>query len=182
MADYNLGPYRPRPRGVFSSVEMYRYLDIVEYNGSSYININYDTIDGIACIGVSPEGENESELYWMPIAKRGEKGDTADYYTPYLEVTNGAWDYSNGDKIFIPEVDQETLNLDISNVYDGCCGIIITKNELSLPANSYYSADYKYVSIVNSDDYYFYTFTYANMGSNSYMFIWHRTVINRGRN
>ena len=78
MADYNLGPYRPRPRGVFSNIEMYRYLDIVEYNGSSYININYDTIDGIACIGVSPEGENESELYWMPIAKRGEKGDTAE--------------------------------------------------------------------------------------------------------
>ena len=44
MADYNLGPYRPRPRGVFSSIEMYRYLDIVEYNGSSYININYDKI------------------------------------------------------------------------------------------------------------------------------------------
>ena len=183
MADYNLGPYRPRPRGVFNPNTDYRYLDIVRYNGSSFICINYDTIDGIACIGILPEGQNESELYWMPIAERGEKGDTADYYTPYIEITNGSWDYSRGDKIYIPESDnEEPINLDISNVYDGCCGMILTRNELSLPSNSFYSTDYKYVSVVNSDDYYFYTFSYVNIGSDSHMYVWHRTVVNRGRN
>ncbi len=181
MADYNLGPYRPRPRGEFDGTMNYLYLDIVRYHGSSYININLDTIDGIACIGILPEGQNESELYWMPIAEKGEKGDTADAYTPYVVVDNNTWDYSQGDKIFIPEVDEDVSILDITNVYDGCCGIIITRNDLSLPANSLFSVDYKYVSIINNDDYYFYTFTYANVGSGSNMFIWHRTVVNRGR-
>lgn len=182
MADFNLGVYRPKPRGVYNGSTSYRYLDIVSFNGSSFICINYDTIDGIACIGILPEGQNESELYWMKIASRGEKGDIADIYKPYVVVSNNTWDYSQGDKIFIPKEDSDNkVLLEITNVYDGCCGMIITKNDLALPTNSLYSTDYKYVSVINEDDYYFYTFTYTNLGSDSYTFIWHRTVVNRGR-
>ena len=181
MADYNLGPFRQKNRGDFDDTAEYRFLDMVKFNGSTYLNINYDTIDGIACIGILPEGQPESQLYWLCMAERGEKGDTADYYTPYIQVTNGVWDYSLGDKCFIPESEEPSVTLDIENVYDGCCGMILTKNELSLPPNSLYATDYKYVNVINADDYYFYTFTYANTGSDSYLFVWHRSVVNRGR-
>ena len=52
MADFNLGVYRPRPMGAFDPTENYRYLDIVTYDGASYININLDTIDGLMAHGI----------------------------------------------------------------------------------------------------------------------------------
>lgn len=177
MSDWNMGVYRPRPMGDFSDTIQYKYLDIVRYNGASYINCNLDTIDGVACIGIPPEGDSESENYWQCIATKGDKGDMADSYLPYASITDGAWDYSVADKIFIPDSAVDTLYID--NVYNGCCGIIITKKDLDLPANSYFSLDYKYCNITRDDEYYFYTFTYTDFGSESYMYVWHRTVISK---
>jgi len=178
MADYNLGVYRPRPRGKFDIETRYRYLDIVTFKGGSYINCNLDTIDGVACIGILPEGQAESKAFWLCLGTKGDKGDMADMYLPYIDVTDGIWDYSLSDKIRVPESASKNT-LDITNVYDGCCGIIISKKELELPVNSYYSVDYEYASIMEEADYYFYTFTYTDPGSGSEMFIWHRTVIVR---
>ena len=177
MADWNMGVYRPIPKGDYSDTTEYIFLNIVNFNGSSFINCNIDTVDGVSCIGIAPEGMPESELYWQCIGHKGDKGDMADSYAPYLVIEDGTWDYSAGDKCIIPESAPNVLS--ISNAYDGCCGIIITRKELTLPANSYYAVDYKYCSIINNTDYYFYTFTYSNFGSDSDMFIWHRTVITR---
>ena len=175
MADYNLGPYRPRPMGEYNDAERYLYLDIVSFRGSTYINCNVDMIDGISSIGIPPEGSDESAYYWMKIAEKGDKGDMADTYSPYKECTNGTWDFSECDKIYIPDNGVESLV--INNVYNGCCGMIVTRKDLVLPNNSLKSLDYKYVSPRNSNEYYFYTFTYAQMGVNTFFYIWHRTVI-----
>lgn len=176
MADWNMGVYRPFPRGQYRSDVEYHYLDIVTYEGSSYICKNVDTIDDVSCIGIAPSGQAESVNYWQQIASRGEKGEMADSYLPYLELTNNIWDYSLGDKVYVPE-DANIDALSIVNVYDGCCGIIISKKDLVLPKNSYFDLSYNYVNRVYDGDYYFYTFTYTGLGSDSYMFVWHRTVI-----
>ena len=176
--DNNLGVYRPRPCGEFVGTANYRYLDIVRYQGSTYININLDTNDGIACIGILPVGQPQSELYWMLIAEKGDKGDTAVLYTEYQEVSNGTWDYSVTDKIFIPE--DGSPNLNILNSYNGCCGMILTKLDLLLPSNSLFSVDFDYLDIVYNTDYYFYTFTYMNTGSDSEdVYVWHRSVVRK---
>ena len=177
MAEFNLGPFRIKARGKFNSETAYKFLDMVTYNGGSYININYDTIDGISCVGVLPDGDDNSKNYWQCIASKGDKGDIADQYQPFAEVSDGAWDYTVSDKITIPLSAPDRL--DITNVYDGCCGIILTKKDLTLPINSLYSVDYNYINTTD-DDYYFYTFVYTNIGSDSFMFVWHRSVVNRG--
>ncbi len=178
MSNWNMGVYRPRPKGDYDDTTEYSYLDIVKYNGSSYINCNLDTIDGVASIGIAPEGHADSELHWQCIASKGDKGDLADTYLPYEEITNGEWDYSVSDKIFIPE-NSSVSSINITNVYNGCCGIIISRKDLTMPVNSYYSLDYNYCNITRNTEYYFYTFTYTDFGSNSYAFVWHRTIINR---
>lgn len=175
MADFNLGVYRPRPVGEFDSTQNYRYLDIVRYQGSTYINKNLDTNDGVSCIGILPCGQSQSSLYWLCIAEKGEKGDIADQYSPYIEVSDGNWNYANGDKIYIPDDSPDYIN--ITNVYDGCCGIIITKKDINLPDNSLFSIDFNYIPELTDGNYYFYTFTYADIGSIRRMFIWHRSVI-----
>ena len=177
MSEYNLGPYRMRFQGEYDPMKNYIYMDVVTYDGGSYICINLDTIDGVSCIGILPEGEANSELYWQVIAKRGSKGQAADVYTPYSIVTNGKWDFSITDKIFIPY--EATNTLEITNVYDGCCGIIITKKDLTLPANSMKSINYNFIELLLSTDYYFYTFTYSNLGGRDYEYIWHRSVITK---
>ena len=50
MSDINLGPFRLNPRGEIKPGEKYKFLDLVTYKGSSYVNINNDTIDGDECI------------------------------------------------------------------------------------------------------------------------------------
>lgn len=175
MSEYNLGPFRIRPRGEFNSSSNYRFLDLVTYNGSSFICINYDTIDGIGVVGVSPEGQTSSSLYWQCIAHKGEKGDTGDQYSNYISITNGIWDYSQTDKIIIPDEGLDTLT--INNIYDGCCGVIITKKDLTLPTNSDYSIDYNFIT-VDVNQYYMYTFIYGkNIITNNNRYIWNRTVI-----
>ena len=173
----NLGPFRPRPRGNFSSKEKYRFLDLVSYNGGSYICINYDTIDGTAAIGVLPTGAHNSEAYWQCIAEKGEPGLIEVEYLPIGHLEDGVWDFDVTDKIYVEEYFNDIL--DITNVYDGCCGAILTKNNnLQLPINSDYSIDFNYTNITSANQYYLYTFIYANMGSGS-RFIWNRTVINK---
>ena len=173
----NLGPFRIRPRGEFSPDAQYRFLDLVSFNGGSYLCINYDTIDSTAAIGILPEGAHNSEAYWQCIAKRGEPGLIEVEYLPIGVLDGNIWDFDITDKIYV----EESFNgvLDITNVYDGCCGAILTKNRnLQLPANSDYSIDFNYINIVSANQYYLYTFVYANMGAGS-RFIWNRTVINK---
>ena len=177
MATHNLGPFRMRPRGKFSSKESYRFLDFVSYNGSSYLCINEDLIDGTAVVGVLPSGAHSSEAYWQCIAEKGEPGLIEVEYLPIGNLEDGIWDFDITDKIYVEESFTDTL--DITNVYDGCCGAILTKNSnLILPANSDYSIDFNYINITNANQYYLYTFIYANMGAGS-RFIWNRTVINK---
>lgn len=177
MADYNLGPFRLRPRGEFDLGAEYRYLDFVTWNGSSYVNLNLDTIDGAACVGVIPEGAERSELYWLCFARKGDKGDMGDAYQNFVEVTDGKWDFSKSDKIFIPETGSSVVN--ITNVYSGCCGIILTPNYLTLPWNSDYAYDYNYVD-KDVGQYFMYSFVYGQSITPTDRFVWHRTVINMG--
>ena len=179
MSTFDLGPYRPRPMGEFEPDKEYRYLDIVTYNGGSYICCNNDVIDNVSCIGILPEGESNSELYWMCLAHKGSKGDSPNAYNSYSSILDGNWDYSITDKIFIPD-NALTDEISISNIYDGACGIIITRKDLILPSNSMKSIDYNFVDIETSSDYYFYTFTYSNLGgTNEYVYIWHRSIITK---
>ncbi len=173
----NLGPFRLRPRGEFSPDIRYRYLDFVSYNGGSYACINLDTIDGVGCIGVLPDGASNSEAYWQCIAKRGEPGLVEVEDLPIGTIDGDTWDFNETDKIYIDESFDKTLN--IENIYDGCVGVILTKNRnLQLPSNSDYAIDFNYVNITNPNQYYLYTFVYANMGAGS-KFIWNRAVINQ---
>lgn len=180
MADYNMGPFRPRPCGEYSSTKRYRFLDFVTYDGSSYICINEDTIDGDACIGIPPIGFDNSELYWQLMASKGDQGSTGNItgeYRSFIPVLDGVWDYSRSDKITIPS-SVGTNTLQINNVYNGCCGIILTKKDLVLPSNSHYPIDFYYAS-PGANQYYMYTFVYGSLvvgGDNK--FIWNRTVIN----
>jgi len=175
--DINLGKYRVRPCGDFSPTKSYEYLDLVSYEGGSYICINYDTIDGTACIGVLPEGSQNSEEYWQCIAEKGDPGLLEAEYLPIGQLDDvGVWDFSITDKVYIAADFTKTLT--ISNVREGDCGAILTRNrDLKLPVNSDYAADFYCMGITNSNQYYMYTFIYANMGAGN-RFIWKRSVIN----
>lgn len=173
MSDFNLGPFRINSRGEFISSNIYRFLDIVTYNGSSYICINKDTIDGIGVTGVLPEGQTNSSIYWQCIAHKGDAGSNV--YDEFLSITDGIWDYSKSDKIIIPDTGKSTIT--INNVYNGCCGIIYTAKNLALPSNSDKSIDFNYIN-ADANQYYMYTFTYGtNVITNTNKYIWNRTVI-----
>lgn len=181
MAEYDLGPYRVRPRGEYNDTTIYKYLDIVTYDGGSYICSNLDTIDGDSCIGIPPtsnteEGNERAKLYWQCVGSRGEKGERGDTYLNFIEVTNGTWDYTESDKIKIPDIAPDTL--DITGIEDGACGIILTKKDLQLPYNSEFSIDFNYV-VPDATQYYMYTFVYGSFISDNKKFIWNRTVINQ---
>lgn len=179
MNTFDLGPFRVRPRGTFDPSKNYRYLDLVTYDGGSYICSNYDTIDGVACIGVLPTGEANSEMYWQCVAERGEGGliEVEDLPIGTLEEGSAIWDFDVTDKLYIPE--DFTQRLNIVHAYDGCIGVILTSNRnLLLPANSDFAIDFNYAEITNANEYYLYTFICADMGGGS-KFIWNRTVIRR---
>ena len=177
MADFNLGAFRINPKKDFDATKEYRFLDLVAYNGGAYLCCNEDTIDGDACVGILPTGQSNSELYWMCIAARGETGAAASSYPSFITVTDNAWDYTKSDKIIIPS-GAKSGTLEITGVYDGCCGLILSKNKnLALPANSDYAIDFNYVT-AGTNQYYMYTFVYAKMDT-GYRFIWNRTVINQ---
>ncbi len=178
MAEYDLGPYRVRPRGEFNNSTIYHYLDVVTYNGGSYICCNLDSIDHDSAVGIKPVGDTvvDSTMYWQCIGSKGDKGDKGDTYIGFIEVLDGKWDYAESDKIVIPELGSDTL--EINNAYDGCCGLILTTKELELPTNSEYSIDFNYVTR-NATQYYMYTFVYGSCISENKKFIWNRTVINQ---
>lgn len=176
MTEYNMGPYRIRPCNEFDPTKSYRYLDLVTYDGGSYLCCNMDTIDGIAVTGVLPTGQPQSKLYWQCIGSRGEKGETGNGYKEFISITNGVWDFSKSDKIIIPDNGSDTLL--ISNVSNGCCGVILTSKELTLPTNSEYSIDFNYVTC-GTNQYYMYTFIYGAYDGSNNKFIWNRTVINQ---
>ena len=186
--EINLGAFRINPRGEFDPNQQYEFLDAVTYNGSSYLCINNDIIDGVSNIGILPEGEQKSELYYMLLAHKGDQGDIAPHYESFITLEDRIWDYSKSDKIIIPEdmvFDEENnIRLIINNVYDGCCGMILTENKnVVLPTNSDYSADFDYMDLDNSvnnrkGQYYMYSFVCRQIGVNKFVLIWHRTVIN----
>ena len=175
MQDINLGHFRINDRGEFNNTAQYQLLDGVKYNGGYYMCKNDDTIDGIACIGILPEGQDISKKYWVCMAEKGDKGDIAPQYDSFITLSNNIWDYSESDKIVIPE-NLSINQLIINNVYDGCCGMIVTKQDITLPDNSDYSVDYYYAEVMNTDEYYVYTFVYRSTSSNSGRFMWNRTV------
>ena len=176
MVEWNMGAYRPNPKGEWSGTERYEYLDWVTYNGSSFLCIHYDPDDNLACIGVLPEGEAQSELYWMCTAQRGATGDAPSAYLPYVKITDGTWDYDVTDKIYIPSDGQNSIS--IVNVYNGCCGVIYTNKDLELPSNSLKAIDFDYARVIHANEMYFYTFSYGIFGEEE-LFIWHRTVVTR---
>ncbi len=171
-----MGPFRVYPRGEFDGTASYRFLDLVTYYGSSYICINYDTIDGTACIGVSPVGQAQSPLYWQLVASKGDTGSPPDAYQNFITVTNGVWDYSRSDKIIIPPTGNSEIG--ILNVYNGCCGIILTEIDLSLPYNSDFSVDFNYIPL-STNQYYMYSFVYGNPYGSGDRFIWNRCIYNK---
>ena len=174
MQDIDLGPFRIRPRGDFNPTAQYRFLDSVFYNHSSYLCINYDTIDGVACIGVAPTGEQQSEKYWTIMAE-GVKGDIAPQYDGFKELTSLNWDYSTTDKVYLNNTIDVSRKLNIFNVYDGCCGMIVSDKDLILPDNSDISTDFNYIELEDGE-YYIYTFVYKYVNETLNRFIWNRAV------
>lgn len=183
MAEHNLGPIRINHTGPYSNTKEYKYLDAVEYNGSSYVAINLDYITKTFS-GHAPDFENNAEeasLYWAVEALRGKEGPRADKYDSFITLsatdTDIVWDYDESDKVIIPtDMDFTNKRLSIDNVYDGCCGMIITRNKnVVLPENSDYALDFDYMN-VGVKQYYMYTFVYCKIMS-TYRFVWNRTVI-----
>ena len=183
MAEHNLGPIRINHTGAYSDTKEYKYLDAIEYNGSSYVAINLEYITKTFS-GIAPDFENNAEeaaKYWAIEALRGKEGPKADKYDEFITLsatdTDIIWDYNKSDKVIIPtDMDFTNKRLIINNVYDGCCGMIITRNKnVVLPENSDYALDFDYMN-VGVKQYYMYTFVYCKIMS-TYRFIWNRTVI-----
>ena len=171
MSEYNMGPFKPNPRGEFDSNKRYKYFDLVSYEGSSYLNINKDLIDGDSCTGILPTGMENSKDYWMLNAAKGDKG-VVDRYLPFITITNGEWDFNKSDKCI---VHSDVSEIKVINYYDGCCGIMITDNpSLTIVNNSDYSIDFDYATIYGAQ-YYMYTFVCMID-----KLIWNRTVIRHG--
>ena len=108
----------------------------------------------------------------MLICAKGDKGDIADRYDSFITITNNNWDYSLSDKIKLGTGFDITKPLVISNVYDGCCGIIVTDLDITLPVNSDVSIDFHYLSL-SLNEYFVYSFIYDG---NRQRFIWNRTI------
>ena len=176
--EYNMGPFKPNIKGDFDAVKNYEYFDMVYFNGSSYLNINRDLVDGVSCTGVLPEGQAESELYWQCIAHKGDRGDNAIPYLPFIEIgSDGSWNFNLSDKAYLNN--NIATSIDIQNIYDGACGILVTdRDNFALPANSDTSLDFNYVRALNNQ-YYIYSFICISYGNNLKL-LWNRTVMNRG--
>lgn len=82
MAVYNIGRILPIFRGNWTSLTEYDKLDIVYYNGNSYVATGSSK-------GVLPTNNS----YWQIIALKGQKGDTGD--TCDISVVEGTNNYNN---------------------------------------------------------------------------------------
>ena len=69
MATFTIGKIRPVYKGVYNSATTYNYLDFARYNGTLWITISTEPIQGITPV----EGS-----VWQPFGVKGEKGDTGD--------------------------------------------------------------------------------------------------------
>lgn len=177
MSDTNLGPFRMNPRGEIQPSAKYKFMDLVTYKGSAYLNINNDIIDGTASIGQLPVGYGAPTKYYMLICAKGDKGDIADRYDGFITLTNNNWNYNDSDKIKLGSGFNIKSPINITNIYDGCCGLIKTENDIILPANSEVSVDYYYAIPESSNEYYIYTFIYDGAIKK---FIWNRSVYTNG--
>lgn len=172
MSDYNMGPYRINPKGEFRPDKRYKFLDAVTYNGSQYVNIyKEDTTIGVLPSDTDPEALER----WALSAEKGEKGDKPELYDEFLTVEDGAWDYSLSDKIFIPDTSNNIL--EISNVYNGCCGIIVSALDIVLPTSSDKAIDYDLLAAY-TNQYYLYSFICVDYGT-GLRYIWNRKVIDK---
>lgn len=171
MSDYNMGPYRVNPKGEFKNTRKYKFLDLVSYNGSSYINIYKEG----ETQNILPIGEAASYEHWALSAEKGDQGERSETYDEFKSISDGVWDYLETDKIFIPSDGSDVL--EISNTYNGCCGLIVSPLDLILPTNSDRAIDFNFV-VANSIQYYLYTFTCVDYGT-GLRFIWNRKVIDR---
>jgi hypothetical protein len=183
MAEHNLGPIRINPTGAYDDTKEYKFLDSVILDGTTYVCINLEyTTKFFRGQDPRPDKNESAELYWAVEALRGEQGPKADKYDEFIRVEptekDMIWDYGLSDKIIIPtEADLTNKVLQISNVYDGCCGMIITRNRnVILPENSDYALDFDYMNI-GVKQYYMYTFVYCDKIMSTPRFIWNRTVI-----
>lgn len=175
MSDTNLGPFRINPRGELNPSKQYKFMDLITYKGSAYLNINNDIIDGTASIGQLPVGYDAPTKYYMLLCEKGDKGDIADRYDSFITINNNNWDYSKSDKIKLGTGYDNTKPINISNVYDGCCGMIKTDKDIILPNNvSDVSVDFYYCTLLENQ-YYIYTFVYDGA-----RFTWNRTVYKHG--
>ena len=177
MSDHNLGAYRIRPCGEYDGNTTYHYLDLVKYEGSTYLCIAliYDE----SCSGVLPKGSPESELYWVEIGSKGDKGDSAAIYSGFTTLTSTYWDYLISDKVVIPIEVDVSEPLEIDNIYNGCCGMVITPHELNLLyERDMKSIDFNYVKVSGENELYCYTFVAVPLGD-AIKLVWHRSVITR---
>lgn len=70
MAEQNLGKIVMTPVGEYIDGESYRFLDLVEENGSSYVSIIPNNINPL------------SSDTWQLVAKKGEDGIPGENYVP----------------------------------------------------------------------------------------------------
>lgn len=178
MAETNLGPFRINPRGELNPNAQYKFLDLITYKGTSYLSINNDIIDGTAVVGKLPT-QSDSNEYFQIMASKGDKGDIADQYDGCRTLTNNTWDYSLSDKVSMGTGYDATKPLVINNAYDGCCGMIFTNKDITLPANSYRSIDYNYTVLLSSSDLYVYSFLCRSV-SGVLKYYWNRSVYVNG--
>ena len=181
--DINLGKYRLNPRGEYNNEETYYYLDFVEYKGSTYYvkYLDPETKMEVPVSKILPVGEDNSETYWGLLSSKGEVGPKAEEYDGFITLKNTTWNYKDlnpnntySDKIIVPDDMTFSSALVIKGVYDGCCGLMLSKNKnIKLPENSMYSNDFNYIDI-NDNQYYLYTFVYS---ASIDKFIWNRSVI-----
>ena len=172
----NLGPFRLNPRGEYNTTTQYQVLDLITYKGSSYICINDDIIDGVSNIGIPPVGHEKSSVYYQLSAQCGDKGDRAEKYDGFIKLTDGNWDYNASDKAII-KATETPITLSITNVYDGCCGMLLTDAAtITLPERSDTSINFNYIMTNASNCYYMYTFVYCG-DEISGRFIWNKNYI-----
>ena len=72
--DYNLGRYRINPRGSYNNTTRYDYLDLVFYNGLSYLCINEE-----GCRGILPISSENSSIYWQCFATKRDSDGIFEY-------------------------------------------------------------------------------------------------------
>lgn len=146
---HNLGKVAPTPRGAYSSTAQYAPLDIITYNGSSYMVLQSVT-------GVTPP----NATYYQLIAKKGDAGSNGQ--SPTIAVGTVS---TSGDSVSVENVGTNVDAVFNFNIPQG--GLLVTltydDNESSwstdTSAAEIYSAVQGGKSVFAYDGYYFYPLT-----------------------